>query len=519
MGAPRPKNADARPNASPVRDGRSRGERVFLVLLAALTAFVVVGHLRTYTVRGFVPEDFGAFYCAGRVVLQRRDPYRVEPLLDCERRTGVLRARGDTTVIPVPLPSYDFVPLAALAAFPVRVAVMIFAVLLIAATATVAYCLTRMSALPLVAAFAIVFMGLTYAASPLGQISPLTAAALAAGALFLRVGKHRCAALAASATLLQPQVGLPVVAATFLFVPRARLVIAASLAAALVGGIAAVGIHGVLEYPSVLSVHARSEVNAPIQYSLTWLVHALGVSAGSALLMGALSYAALSATGLIILAASGQRAVTTGAVLLLPAAFSVFGGTFVHNTEIAIALLAAIVLVRPKPVLISPMLPAALLTVSFWSTQHTTPAALPSLLLTVIAVGCVVFYLARPLGMRAVTKGALMDAVMILGLITLMLAVRHSYATGPAETADIVRAAGTAQDPNAFASFAAIQLRNAEARDDRTPLSYYLLLKFPTWSGVAMTLWLSCVALLTSETHARRVRWTATTRKLRASPS
>jgi hypothetical protein len=493
-------------------------ERIFLVLLASLTVFVVAGHMRAYAARGFIPEDFGAFYCAGKVVLQHGDPYRVEPLLDCERRSGVLAASGDSTVIPVPLPGYDFVPLAALATFPIRVAVMILAALLLAATATVAYCLTRMTPLPLIAAFAIAFMGLTYAAAPLGQISPLTAAALAAGALLLRVGKQRCGAFAASASLLQPHIGVPVVAATFLFVPRARLVIGASLAAALVAAITAVGIHGVLEYPSVLSIHARSELNAPIQYSLTWLVHALGASGEAALLTGTLSYVILSAISLIVLAGSGQRAVTTGAAILLPAAFAVLGGTFVHNTEIAIALLAAIVLVRPTPVLLSPMLPAALLTVSFWSTQHTTPTALPSLLLALIAVGCVVFYLARPLGIRAVTKGTLTDAVLILGLIMLMLAVRPNHGPGPPTPVDIMRASGIAHEPNAFASLEAVHVRDAEAQFDRTPLSYYLLLKLPTWCGVVMALWLSCLMLLGDEPHARRLRWPAT-RQLRASPS
>jgi hypothetical protein len=141
----------------------------FLLLLAVLTAFDLVGHLRPYATRGFVPEDFGAFYCAGKVVLQRHDPYRVEPLLDCERQLALIDPRweGELTnegVNAAPLPGYDFIPLAALAALPARLAVAIFGLLLLGVTALTGYCLARMSALPPIAAFAIAFVGITYGA-------------------------------------------------------------------------------------------------------------------------------------------------------------------------------------------------------------------------------------------------------------------------------------------------------------------------------------------------------------------
>lgn len=161
------------------------------VLPTLLSALVVAAHFRNYLHQGFVPHDFGAFYCAGNTVLHRRDPYRVEPLLDCERRLAVADRPWRTTtneeVIPVPLPGYDFVPLAAVAALPPHIAVLIFGVLLICATALKAYCVARMSSFPALAAFAIAFMAVTYTASRLGQLAPFAIAALTAAALLLTI--------------------------------------------------------------------------------------------------------------------------------------------------------------------------------------------------------------------------------------------------------------------------------------------------------------------------------------------
>jgi|GEM_PF-716061 len=479
---------------------RSRSERVFLLLLVVLTALVVAGHFRPYLARDFFPGDLGAYYCAGKVVLHHQDPYRVEPLLDCERSIPMERVNGDT-VDPAPLPGYDYIPMAALAILPPHFAAVTFGILLLGATVLIAYCLTRMSALPPIVAFAVAFMGITYDASGTGQLPPLAIAAAAAGALLLRLGKHRWAVLAASGTLLQPQFGLPILVALFLFIPRARLVTAMIGAALVLFSIAAVGVRGTIEYLSVVPIHARSEVTAPIQYSFTWLAHVFGASANVALMIGTVSYIVFFAICLLVLARGGERAVKTGAIILLPAAFAIFGGTFIHYHQVTVALLAAVVLIVPTrsgtPLM---LLPAALLTVPFVQTQYSTTAALPSLLLAVIAAWCVVFFPTRTSGERTAAKNAFVTATAVAGFIALMLVLFHPLheirlANGHF---DIMRAARLVHDPDALATLESEQEDDAMAKYhlDPTPLFYYILLKLPTWCGVAMTLWFSSRVLL-----------------------
>jgi hypothetical protein len=484
---------------------RSAAENLFLLLLAVLTAFVVVGHLRPYATHGFVPEDFGAFYCAGKVVLLRQDPYRVEPLLDCERHLTIIDPRWEGKMVhegvnAAPLPGYDFIPLAALAALPTQLAVTVFGLLLLCVTAVTGYCLARMSPLPPIAAFAIAFVGITYGAAPYGQLAPFAIAAVAAAALLLRLGKQRRAALVASVALIQPLFGLPILVATFLFVPRTRLMIGMIVVALVLCSVAAVGMHGMIEYPSVLSIHARAELNAPFQYSLTWLIHAFGGSATIALLAGSVSYIVFFAICLLVLARTGEPAIETGAIVLLPAAFSVFGGAYVHIHQISVALLAAIVLAYPTRIVLGLPLAAALLTVPFPSIKLSGLTALPSLLLMVTAAWCVVFFQARASRFRAAATSASVIATLIIGLIALSLTIRPPNETTLFAGIDIVH------NSNAIASIESEEVNDIAATRDRTPLSYYLLRKLPTWCGVAITLWCSSSMLLSGAGPLRKPR-------------
>lgn len=484
---------------------QSAPTRLFILMLGVLSVIVVVGHFRTYAGHGFVPDDFGAFYCAGKVVLHRQDPYRVEPLESCERDLGSVDDRwkslvNESGVSPAPLPAYDFVPLAALATMPVHAAVTLFGLLLLFATTVIAYCLARMSALPPIAAFAIAFMGVTYGASQSGQLAPFAIAAVAAAALLLRLGKQQLATITASVALLQPQFGLPVLAAMFVFIPRVRLTIAAIVLALLVCGLEALGTRGLLEYFSVLPIHARSELNSPVQYSFTWLAHVLGADAHAALLAGSASSVALFIFCLFVLARSGEQASRTGAVVLLPAAFAVLGGTFIHTHQISVALLAAIILVQPATALFTPMLGAALLTVPFASTQLSTFSAIPSLVLTVMAVWCVVFFPSHASGLRTAAKSATITGILVTALIVLFFIIRPAHAAGANASVST-----SVYHADAIASLQAQQVNDAEAQQDRTPLSYYLLLKLPTWVGLAMTLWFSSSMLIMQEDGARRL--------------
>lgn len=487
----------------PLRSGL-KFERYFLLMLGVLTALVVVGHLRPYASRGFVPDDFGAFYCGGKVVLHRQDPYRVGPMFVCQRALASVdrrwKAATDEGVNTAPLPPYAFVPLAALAAAPVRIAAVLFVLLLLASSAVTGYCLSRMSTLPPAVAFAAAFMGTTYGSTELGQLAPIAIAALAASALLLRLGRQRSAAMTASVALLQPQFALPAFAALFLFVPRTRVTIAAIGGIAVLCSFAALGLHGTIEYLSVLPAAARSELNAPFQYSLTWFVHAFGASGNAALIAGTLSYLACFAIALFILARSGKRAITTGAVVLLPAAFAVFGGTYVHTHQMSVAILAAIVLVPAAATLISPMVAAALIMLPYITTGLAGLATVPSLVLTVLIVWAMAYFTDRPFPFAVAVRSATVTAILIAVLIAVLVAVRPPRGISP--TISIV----TLHHSDALVSVENQHVNDTLARVDGTPPLYYMPLKIPMWAGVALTLWLSSWMLITQPNRRRTVR-------------
>lgn len=480
---PRRTYSEDRRNAGPVLVSAARAEAIFLLLVALLTAFVAIGHLRPYFARAYIPDDLGAFYCGGKVALQRQDPYRTQPLLDCERRLGLDRRWLDPridAVSSVPLPGYDFVPLMALAALPMRPALALFACLLLAAALLIAYALSRMTALPLSAAAAVAFMGGVYFASALGQLSPFAIAAVAVAALLFRSGRHRLAAVAASAALLQPHVGVPVIVAVFAFVPRARAVLVTVAVTLLALSIAAVGTRGVSEYRSVLAVTAPSEINAPYQYSLSWFAHQAGATSSAALALGAASSLVLLAGCLAFLARRRAWALESGAIVMLPAAVSVAGGTYVHVHQIGVALLAAIVLP-------STMLGAALLAVPFPAFAlgpNPTPTVIPSVALTLIAVWCVVFFPTRAAARASPARTASIITAIVAALLVVFFVARplHQYA---AVTTGIT----IVHQRDAFAALEDRQAYDAIATRDTTPLWYYLLVKAPTWLGLMLTLW------------------------------
>jgi hypothetical protein len=475
--------------------------RVLLSLLAILTAFVIAGHLRSYASRNFVPGDFGAFYCAGKVVLHRQDPYRVEPLLSCERALSRSAHRGNQPdsdgVDPAPFPGYEFAAFAAMALLPVRLAVAFFGVLLLAATLVTAYCLSRMSALPFIPALAVAFMGTTFSASGLGQLAPIAIAALAAAALLLRMGRVPAATVAASVALLQPQFGIPVMIAAFVFLPRARLVVLYITVLLALCSVAAVGVRGTVEYLSVLPIHARAELNNPHQYSLTWVVHAIGGSASIALAAGTISYVIAVTASWLLLYFARDAAIRSGAIFLLPAAFAMFGGTFVHHYQISVALLSAIVLLQPATIALAP-LAAALLTVPFESTQYATQSSMLSWMLAIAAAWCAVFFpmQAATMNVSKATRTATFIAALCGAIVVYLLAIRPApYATAPQMVV---------HHANALAS-QEFQLGNdAWLKHDRTPISYYLMLKLPMWAGLGLTIWLSSGMLLRGAAIPRR---------------
>ncbi len=296
-------------------------------------------------------DDFPDFYCAGSVLDRRANPYTYEPLHSCERRVnagntfrGRLFARNTGVAFPAPLPAYDFYPFMALARLPVSDARAIDAIAILASVAFSALALTGLG-VPLDVSVAALLLSTGFVELNTGQVVPFALLAVVLCGLALARGNDWFAGVLAVATSIEPIVGVPVIAATLCFVPRARwpVVVTGGIFALL--ALSVVGAPVLLEYAvRVVPAQAASEIHFPFQFSLTYALAYVGIPPAPARLAGALSYAALLVTGLLLAPrvtwATGRREL----LVFLPAFCCVIGGAYLHQEELCFALPAILVL-------------------------------------------------------------------------------------------------------------------------------------------------------------------------------
>ncbi|GAC1307858.1 MAG: hypothetical protein NVSMB21_12360 [Vulcanimicrobiaceae bacterium] len=327
-----------------------RAVLLYALCASLLVAFVALG---SRDARGVGPlhdpTDLLAFYCGTRVALAGGDPYRAEPLRSCEvaalAESSIPLVRN--LVVPAPLPAYDFALFAPLAPFSFRVACAIWFLVLSAAIVATGVLLQRVTGLrPVLLVYALA--GADAGASILlGQLVPLVVLAVVVCGDALRRDRARVAAFAGAFTLVEPHVGLPVVVALALFVPRTRPVLAALCALLGTLALAVVGPGRCIEYATaVLPAQARGEgLEFHRQYGLSALLHAAGMAATTSLRLGSLSYVAMIGLGLAL----GRRVanVTADRALLVfvPVAVGLIGGAYGHIAQMALALPLACTLV------------------------------------------------------------------------------------------------------------------------------------------------------------------------------
>jgi len=299
------------------------------------------------------PADFRAFACGARVLARGSDPYRTEPLRTCEQAAA--RAFGlsmfDGLVLPAPLPPYVLVLFAPLGLLPFPAASLTWFVVSIAAVACASLALVRLGGLPVPVAVVAMLGGAAYVSLPLGQLVPLVVALLCGAALAARAGRFALAAIACALTTIEPHVGLPACLGLFACAPRARPVLFGCAVAAVALSLAFAGPAVCWEYVrDVLPAHARSQVGQfGVQYSLTALLFALGTTASAALWAGSLSYVAMVAVGVGAARALAVRFEDAAFPVLLPPAFALALGTFVHLAQMAVALPALALAIRHAP--------------------------------------------------------------------------------------------------------------------------------------------------------------------------
>ncbi|HEX3671058.1 MAG TPA: glycosyltransferase family 87 protein [Candidatus Cybelea sp.] len=328
------------------------GTRIFLVVVMTVLALL---SLRDFARLGpglpwRTMDDFPDFYCAGLTLDGGASPYTYEPLHACEHRVntgatfrGLLFASNPGVAVPAPQPPFDFVPFTVLARLPFGVARTIdaFAILLAVALCVYALAAARVPWQLSAAAFA---LSTAFVELNTGQIVPFALLALVLAGLALARRRDAFAGILAALTAIEPTAGVPVIAATLLFVPRARAPAIGTILVLAAVSLAIGGPHGFVEYLArVLPAHAASEVHFPYQYSLTYAAAFFGLSSAAAQLVGTLGYLAAVVLALAIAGPASVALSRRDLLVFLPALCAVAGGAFLHQEEICFALPALLV--------------------------------------------------------------------------------------------------------------------------------------------------------------------------------
>lgn len=318
------------------------------VLLAAIASILlVVWQLHVSSKVGALFGDFRAFYCAGAALAHGANPYAAASIYSCEQTPmplGLYHALPGVAV-PAPLPGYALLLFVPLGVLPYVIACMLWLIVLLASCALCVRALALLLECSIDAAICALAVGFAVIVIPFGELGSVVMAAVLWMAVALRQGAWTWAAVAGGFAMILPHVGLPAVLGAFLFVPNMRTRIVALAAMLVLLDVLAGGVHTALDYvTTVLPAHARSEIGSTAQFGLTWMLHGLGAGDRSAIAGGELCYGVMVILGVFAARAICTRLRDVAYVSLIPPAFAVFGGTFIHFTQITIAIPAALLL-------------------------------------------------------------------------------------------------------------------------------------------------------------------------------
>jgi hypothetical protein len=320
------------------------------IAAAVIAASLLALGLQTSIVArtGFLMGDFRAFYCGARVASHGADPYHTEPLRSCEISLGktAFFQQNPGVVIPAPLPGYVLAALVPLSLLPFAAAAALWAAILLLAWIACIATLMRFAGVPWEVALAVFALSLGALSLPFGEVVPIALAFIGMCAYFAWRGSWYAAALCAAGTMVEPHLGLPVCVALAIWEPRTRVPLALSACALGAASLAFLGSAVNLEYlRSVLPAHALSEIARDTQYSLTAVLYSLGAAQSAALRAGAVCYLAMLALGALFGGLLARRTKNGAFLVCVPPAFAVLGGAFIHATQIAVALPAALLLI------------------------------------------------------------------------------------------------------------------------------------------------------------------------------
>ena len=298
-----------------------------------------------------LPYDFRAFYCAGSVINAGYDPYRVEPLRTCEYTGsvhGISKKQG--FAVPAPLPGYDIAAFRIIAALPYATASFLWQMLLwlcVAGTIAAVWKLTGVAPAVLIAAFA---FSDGFRASVSGNLAPIAIACIAFAALCASRRRYILATISLLLALCEPHIALGPLIAWCIFIPSSRLIAFCGALALGMLAYAAAGITMTAEFfQEVLPRQILAEVAFEEQYSLTHLLHLATVPDRTAILLGDLSYVIFLIVGIVAAAKLRARLSEDAFLIVVPVAYTLIGGPFLHAFQLPAALPAAFLLYTKAP--------------------------------------------------------------------------------------------------------------------------------------------------------------------------
>ncbi len=295
---------------------------------------------------GWLMVDFRAYYCASLAQRAEMNPYFVQPLHDCERSTPAPYYRAPPNVtVPAPYPPYVLALLAPLTFLPFGAAAIVWWILLAFAGALAVYALARVSGEPLLVSWAALALSMGLTSFSSGNIAPLALAAIVVAALCVARGRVVAAVPAIAFAMVEPHIALPAAVALFVAYPSTRLALA--YAVALLGALCVFsgGLAQTLAYvTAVLPAHALAEVSRDNQYSLATIAASLGVPDWRRGRRWKHFVSLMIALGVLVALRLARRYDDPALILLVPPAFALLGGSFVHTVEIAAAVPACLVL-------------------------------------------------------------------------------------------------------------------------------------------------------------------------------
>jgi len=458
-------------------------KRIALAALAAV--LLMLWQLHVSSRAGAFFGDFRAFYCAGAAIAHGADPYAAGSLYACERTPmplGLYHALSGVAV-PAPLPGYALLAFVPFGVLPYLAACALW---LIALVATSYACVRALAILldmrgdaalwPLVAGFTVIVI-------PFGELGSIVMAAVLWTAVALQRRAWTTAAVCGAFSMILPHVGLPAMLGVFLFVPAMRArVLAVAIVLAVLDAVAG-GPAVAIEYlATVLPAHAGAEIGSTAQYGLTWMLHGLGASDRVALAGGNASYALMVILGLLAARSAFARTRDIAYCALLAPAFAVFGGTFIHYTQIMIAIPVALLLWSNARGTSRTIFAAAALLLAFpWAWILGQPA-----LIAVYAIVCALFVRAvldwdGTIALRVAFGSVLLTAVVLVagyhfgsGLSTHVHGVNIQPGLAQSAWGEYIRAQRASTGPA------------------------WWIAKAPTWLGLAF-LTLGCAYVLTKK--------------------